>query len=223
MIKPFIRNHQYNMIKKQTDLLQRACNTVSDPKVVEAVRYSAATKIIEAFPDAVELQKQILEQISTLKTTEQFQHYLHSMEPYLEPFEQVTETQMKKLFPKNKKLKVPDLAVIDNRYVTYLGWTDIATNKLFMVYHLNGKLVGVEGKYTPMNKKSNCFLCNRHEEVALFSAISKWKPANASPDYYRAIGNYLCVNSDTCNNNITDVTTLEKFIYDIVGQSRLES
>lgn len=217
MIVPFIRNHQYNLVKKQVGILQHACNTVSDPKVVESVRFSAHSKILEAFPDATELQKQSLERISALNTKGDFQQYLHSLEPCLAEFERVTDNQLKKLFPKNKKLKVPDLASIDYRYVTYLGWTDIATNKLFIVYHLNGQLVGVEGRFTPMNKKSVCFLCNRHEEVALFSAIAKSKPAKASADYYKAIGNYMCVNSDACNKNITDVTSLEKFIHAVVG------
>ncbi|BBH20070.1 elongation factor G-binding protein [Paenibacillus baekrokdamisoli] len=217
MVKPFIRNHQYNLIKKQAVMLQNACNTVSDRKVLESVKYSAQSKIVEAFPDVTELQLQMLEKISTINTAGEFQQYLLSLEPYLTEFVEVTEKQLKKLFPKIKKLKVPDLAAIDYRYVTYLGWTDIATNKLFLVYYLNGQLVGVEGRYTPVNKKSICFLCNRHEEVALFSAITKSKPANASPDYYKAIGNYLCVNSDTCNKNITDVTALEKFIHDVVG------
>lgn len=217
MMKPFIRNHQYNLIKKQADLLQHACSTVSDPKVVEAVRYSAQSKIIEAFPDATEHQKQLLEQLSTLNTAGEFEQYLHSLTPYMTEFAQVTENQLKKLFPKNKKLKLPDLSAIDYRQVTYLGWVDIATNKLFLVYDLNGQLVGIEGRYTPAVKKSICFLCNRHEEVALFSAITKTKPANASPDYYKAIGNYLCMNSDSCNKNMTDVTVLERFVRDVVG------
>ncbi|QYR19339.1 FusB/FusC family EF-G-binding protein [Paenibacillus sp. sptzw28] len=215
MDKPFIRNHQYNLIKKQADLLRNACNTVSDRKVVDAVRYSVQLKINEALPDLSELQKQMLEKISTLNTAREFQYYMLSLEPYLAEFEHVTDKHIKKLFPKIKKLKVPDLAAIDYRYVTYLGWTDIATNKLFLVYHLSGQLIGVEGRYTPVNKKSICFLCNRHEEVALFSAITKSKPVNASPDYYKALGNYMCVNSDTCNKNITDVSALEKFIYDV--------
>jgi hypothetical protein len=219
MFKPFIRNHQYNVIKKQADLLQHACRTVSDPKVVEAVRYSSQSKIIEAFPAATEHQKQLLEKISTLNTAGEFQHYLHSLEPYMTEFARVTENQLKKLFPKNKKLKLPDLAAIDYRQVTYLGWIDIATNKLFLVYDLNGQLVGVEGKYTPMNKKSICFLCNRHEEVVLFSAITKSKPANASPDYYKAIGNYMCMNSESCNKNMSEVAVLEKFVQDVVGAS----
>ncbi|BFH45981.1 FusB/FusC family EF-G-binding protein [Paenibacillus melissococcoides] len=217
MLKPFIRNHQYNLIKKQTDLLQHACNTVTNPKIVESVRYSALTKIAEAFPDAEEAQKQALEKISALHEKAEFQNYVESLVPYMAEFEPVTEKQMKKLFPKIKKLKVPDAAAIDFRYVTYVGWTDIATNRMFFVYHLNGQLVGIEGRYTPTSKKSVCFLCNRHQEVALFSAVTKSKPANASPDYYKAIGNYVCVNSDACNKSITDVGTLEKFIGNVLG------
>ncbi|MGO4499714.1 FBP domain-containing protein [Paenibacillus sp. 2RAB27] len=111
---------------------------------------------------------------------------------------------------------MPDLKGITYRFATYLGWTDIATNKLFIVYDLNGKLIGIEGKYTPTNKKGVCFVCNRHTEVALFTAVTKWKPEGASPDYYRAIGNYLCVNSEVCNKNITDVEVLEKFIHGVL-------
>ncbi|UHA75146.1 FusB/FusC family EF-G-binding protein [Paenibacillus sp. 481] len=217
MSVPFIRNHQYNVVKKQADILHNACNTVADPKVVESVRLGAHDKIVEAFPDATALQKQALETILALKTAGDFQQYLRSLEPLLAEFTPVTDKQLKKLFPKNKKLKLPDLAAIDYRYVTYHGWTDIATNKLFIVYHLNGQLVGVEGRFTPVNKKVVCFLCNRHTEGALFSAITKSKPANASPDYYKAIGNYMCVNSDACNANITDVAPLEKFIHAVIG------
>lgn len=212
MVNPFIRNHQYNLIKKQANLLQNACNTVSDPKVVEAVRSSTLTKIIDAFPEATELQKQHLERVSTLNRTEDFQHYLHTLNPLMLEFTQVTAAQIKKLFPKVKKLKIPDLAPIDYRFVTYIGWTDIASNRLFLVYEQNGQHIGIEGKFTPTNKKSTCFLCNRHEEVALFTAITKSKPAHASPDYYKAIGNYMCVNSEACNKNISDTTALEKFI-----------
>lgn len=155
--------------------------------------------------------------LSTLNKAEDFQHYLHALEPLMTEFTQVTVAQIKKLFPKVKKLKVPDLAAIDYRYVTYIGWTDIATNKLFLVYHQDGQLVGIKGKFTPTNKKSTC-LWNRHEEVALFSAITKSRPANASPDYYKAIGNYMCVNSDACNKNISDIAVSEKFISILQGK-----
>ncbi|WP_127497244.1 FusB/FusC family EF-G-binding protein [Paenibacillus glycanilyticus] len=216
MCTPFIRNHQLNMIKKQVGELQKACSTVSDPKVIASVRSNTPFKVMEAFPGATEAEQKLLECFASLNTPLEFQGYLRSLEEYVKPFDSVEEKQLKKLFPKAKKLKVPDLAAIDLRYVTYLGWTDIATNKMYLAYHLNGRLVGVEGRFTPVQKKSVCFLCNRHEEVALFSAVTKSRPANASPDYYKAIGNYMCVNSESCNKNITDVTVLERFISDIV-------
>lgn len=123
MVKPFIRNHQYNLIKKQVGLLQNACNTVSDPKVVESVRYSAQSKIIEAFPDTTELQKQTLEQIAALRTPGEFQKYLHSLEPYMAPFSELTEKQLNKLFPKIKKLKAPDLTAITAMSLMLAGST----------------------------------------------------------------------------------------------------
>jgi len=216
MNTPFIRNHQFNLINKQVRLLQNACNTVSDPKVVEAVRFSCMQKIMEAFPEATEQEKQLLEPLATLHKTEEFQHYLKSLHPYLLQFESVTDKQLKKLFPKIKKLKLPELESIDYRAITYLGWTDYATNKLFLAYYLDGQLVGVEGKYSPLAKKNTCFLCHRHAEVALFSAITKSKPAGASPDYYKSIGNYMCIDSNTCNQHLTDPAALERFIRTIV-------
>ncbi|MBB6734370.1 FusB/FusC family EF-G-binding protein [Cohnella zeiphila] len=215
MCQPFIRNHQYNQILKQAKLLQKAFETGSDPKVTESVRESALIHVMEAFPDATETQKQTLEQLVSLRSEEQFRDYMRSLEPLMEEFSPVTEQQLKKLFPKVKKLKVPDLSAVDFRYVTYLGWTDVATGKLFLVYRLDGRLVGIEGRFTPANKKGACFLCRRQEEVALFTAVTKSRPAGASPDYYKAIGNYMCTDSEVCNRNLTDTAILEKFVRDV--------
>lgn len=217
MCEPFIRNHHYNFIKNQANSVLYALRTVGDPKILESVRFSAQTKVAELFPDVTDERKKILESISDLKTAEDFHQYLQSLEPYLTEFPQITETQIRKLFPKNKKLKLPDLAQIDFRYVSYLSWIDISTNKMFIVYHMNGQFVGVEGRYTATNKKSYCFACNKIEELVLFSAVSKKRPAHASPDYYNSVGNYLCMNGHECNANMTDVSSLEKFIDSVLG------
>lgn len=192
MCEPFIRNHQYNFIKNQAESVLNAIRTVGDPKILESVRFSAQTKVAELFSAVTDNRKTMLDSISDLKTTDDFQTYLQALEPYLIEFPQITEKQIRKLFPKNKKLKVPDLAQIDFRYVSCLSWTDISTNKMFIVYPAGGQFVGVEGRYTATNKKGYCFVCSRYEELALFSAISKKRPANASPDYYKSVGNYLC-------------------------------
>lgn len=212
MNKPFIRNHHYNFIKKQSGLLLNALRTVADRKIVDSVRSDTEAKIMDLFPDITDSQAQLLGAVTSLETADDFHKYLVSLEPYLTEFPRITKEQIQMLFPKNKKLKVPDLASIDYRFVTYLSWLDIAANKLFIVYPLNGQFVGVEGRYTPTNKKSYCFVCNKFEELALFSAVFKKRPPNASPDYYKSLGNYLCMNGHDCNKNATDVDALEKFI-----------
>jgi len=218
MTKPFIRNHEYNYIKKQADILHQAYRTVSDRRVLESVRNSAVSKVMEHFPEAAGIHKEMLEQLYVCKETEDFQRYLRSLEPYLLEFPSVTEKQLKKLFPKIKKLKIPDLSAIDYRYVTYLGWLDVSSNKLFMVYPLDEQVIGIEGRFTLANKKSYCFLCNKTGEVGLFSAITKSRPAHTSPDYYKAVGNYMCMNSRECNKNITDHGKLEAFLASVLGE-----
>lgn len=217
MIQPFIRNHQFNELKKQIGHLQKACTTVSDPKVVQAVRNDTEAKIGSLFEAATSEQKQAFEGLDRLQSVSDFQRYLKALEPFaLEEYAEIAEAKIKKLFPKVKKLKVPDLQDGAYRRATYIGWTDTAANKLFLVYGRNGTLVGIEGRYTPTNKKGVCFFCNRHAEVALFTAVAKWKPAGVSPDYYRALGNYLCVDSRVCNANITDVDVLERYLHDVL-------
>ncbi|WP_426454210.1 FusB/FusC family EF-G-binding protein [Paenibacillus sp. S-38] len=217
MCEPFIRNYQYNYIRNQADSVLHALRSVGDPKIVGSVRYSAQTKVAELFPDVTDTRKMTLESISELKTAEDIQHYMQALEPYRIEFPPITEQQIRKLFPKNKKLKLPDLTQIDFRRISYLSWTDISTQKMFLVYHTGGQFVGVEGRYTATHKKSYCFVCSTYEELVLFTAISKKRPAHASSDYYKSVGNYVCMNGQECNKNITDVSSLETFIHSVLG------
>ncbi|THF72976.1 FusB/FusC family EF-G-binding protein [Cohnella fermenti] len=217
MNQPFILNHQYNLIRKQIRQLKTACQTASDPKVVKSVREGTQLAIAEAFPDASPEQSALLESFLPCESEEQFSRYLLALEPYRAAFPGTTDGQLRKLFPKIKKLKLPELSGVDLRSVTYLGWLDIAANKQFLVYPLRGKLIGVEGRFNPAPKKGICFVCKKQGDVSLFTAIAKSKPANASPDYYKAIGNYLCADSDACNRNLTELDALETFLSGIIG------
>jgi len=217
-MEPFIKSHQYNLIKQQVSIIQHSFRTVHDPKVSEAVRYGAQYKIIDAFSDLTDNQLQLLQEISTHGQIEGLQQYLQSLKAYVIEFPQVTEKQVKKLFPKNKKLKLPNLSEIDFSPLTYLSWLEVSSSKLFMVYHRDNQFFGIEGKYTPVNKKDVCALCKGVGEVALVTAISKVRPANSSPDYYKAVGHYMCTDSQVCNSKITDVASLERFIQNVLGK-----
>lgn len=216
MCEPFIRNHQYNYIKQQADAVLYALRSVGDPKIVETVRLTAQARVTELFPEVQDSRKALLESVADLKTADDFHAYLQSLESYRMEFPRISAKEIQKLFPKNKKLRLPDLSQTDFRQLSYLSWTDIATGKMFIVYHNDKQFVGVEGRFTPTNKKSYCFACNRFEELALFSAISKKRPAHAQPDYYKSIGNYICLNGHVCNSNVTDVAMLEKFLASVL-------
>ncbi|WP_338068316.1 FusB/FusC family EF-G-binding protein [Brevibacillus invocatus] len=217
MTERFIRNHQFNFIKKQSDHVQRAHHTVSDPKVLQAVIFQSEAKIMELFPELNEDQRKVLEPITTCKSAQDFSDYLQKVCEHTIDFPAISEAQIKRLFPKNKKLKLPNLSAMDVSKLTYLGWLDIATNKIYYVYQDQGKFVGVEGKFTPGSKKNLCSFCHGYEEVALVSAISKAK-SSISPDYYKAVGNYMCVDTHQCNKQITDVSNLEGFIARVLAK-----
>lgn len=100
MIEPFIQNHQYNALKRQIDTLQRAYNTVADRTVIDAVKYSAESHIAGLFNPMTEEQSRLLEPLLEHKSKIEYEHAISDLTPYLLSFPNVTEAQIKKLFPK---------------------------------------------------------------------------------------------------------------------------
>jgi hypothetical protein len=215
-MKPFIQNHQFNAIKRSVDTLQRTYNTVADKKVIEAAKYSAESLVEQLFNERTGEQEQLFRPLFEHKSKIEFDQAISALYPYLLPISGVTEGAIKKLFPKVKKLKIPDLSTVDFSRLTYLGWIDSGSNKLYMVYGHRGKLAGIEARFNVAGKKNVCSLCNGYGEVALVTAISKAKMSNL-PDYYKAVGNYMCTDSRECNTRITDIAYLEKFFEEIIS------
>lgn len=205
---PFIHNHQLNVIHKQANFLLKTLRSVADRQVLESVRHTAVLKVFDVFEGLDAGQKALLEGISKFEAAHELQEYLDSLEPYLLPFPEVTPQQIQKLFPKAKKLKVLELAIVDYRHTTYLRWIDIATNRLFIVYPREGGFVGVEGRMTSTNKKGFCMFCNRHQELGFFNVKLK----GSSPDNLASVGQYICMDDLACNKSMTDLGPLEKFL-----------
>lgn len=212
MQTPFIHNHQFNYIQKQADFLLKTLRSVVDPKVLETVRYTVGTNAVSIFNELTSEQKQLLEELSTYETAHELQTYLNQLESYLIPYPQVSAKQIQKLFPKAKKLKLPDLELVYYARTTYLRWTDIATSRLFIVYPYEGRFLGIEGRITPTNKKGYCMFCHRHQELGFFNVKTKAH----SPDNFSSIAQYVCMDNTACNHSITDITMLEKFLLSTV-------
>lgn len=182
------------------------------PKRLAAVIDLANSKILDLFPNVLLEQQEMLD-LSRLKTDKEYEQYIQHLSGYLLPFPKITEQQLKKMFPKHKKLKLPDLSNIDHSQLTYLSWNDLRSNKKYIVYELEGKMVGIECEFAPTSKKNLCSFCNCFGEVAYFSTVTKAKKAK-NPDYYKSIGNLICADSRECNKKITNVEYLTTFLKD---------
>ncbi|MFJ5714583.1 FusB/FusC family EF-G-binding protein [Neobacillus sp. NPDC093127] len=212
MTEKFIKNEQLNFIKRQIALIKDSTKKNVPPNVLAAVIDLANAKILDLFPNSALDQQEMLD-LSRLKTDAEYEQYIQRLSAFLLPFPRITEQQLKKMFPKNKKLKLPDLSNIDHSQLTYLSWNDLSSNKKFIVYELDGKMVGIDCKFTPTSKNNICSFCNCFGQVAYFSTVTKAKnPKN--PDYYKAIGNLICADSSECNKKITDTEYLTTFLRD---------
>lgn len=215
MTEKFIKNEQLNFIKKQIAVIKDSTKKNVPQNVLTAVIDLANAKISDLFPNASSEQQEMLD-LSRLKTDKEYEQYIQHLSDYLLPFPRITEQQLKKMFPKHKKLKMPDLSIIDHNQLTYLSWNDLRSNKKFIVYELEGKLVGIECEFAPTSKKNLCSFCNCFGEVAYFSTVTKAKKSK-NPDYYKSIGNLICADSLECNKKITNVEYLTTFLRDSQG------
>jgi hypothetical protein len=215
MIEKFIKNEQLNFIKKQVALISDSTKKNLPPNVLAAVIDLANAKILDLFPNASIEQQEMLA-LSGLKSGKEYDQYIQQLMDFLLPFPKITEQQLKKMFPKHKKLKLSDLPNLDHSQLTYLSWDDLRSNKKFIVFELDGKMTGIECKLTPARKKNICSFCNCFGEVAYFSTVTKAKKLK-NPDYYKSIGNLICADSSECNKKITSVEYLTAFLKDSLG------
>lgn len=206
-MEPFIRVDQYNFIKLQVRNLVNGHSTSNDDGVRNTIKSMAVERVLALFPDMTEEQVQLLEPISEIDDKEKAEHFLLPLKQYVIPFN-YTEARVAKLFPKVKKLKAPTVKDLDLQKICYLSWMDYSTNKKFIVMNSNGKQIGVYGSFEPISQKGICMICNGYEEVGLFLTEKKGQVQGT----YSKKGNYICKDSETCNQNITSLDYLEGFI-----------
>lgn len=207
-MEPFIRTDQYQFIKSQTQILINGHNSVNDKNVLTALKSLASDKVFNLFSVINDEQRKLVEPIIEVEDSVKAEEYLGKLKPFVIPFKKVTEQTLKKLFPKAKKLKLPSIGENDFKDLTYLGWNDRGTNKKYIIALRQNNFIGLHGSFTPVSKKGICTLCNRHEEVGLFMSETK----GAVQGTYIRRGNYICKDSQKCNENLISLEKLEDFI-----------
>lgn len=215
-MKAFIKKHEYNYIKKCLHDLNNTFRNCVDINIIEATKAYIYDKILRLFTNLSEEEKEILD-ISKINDPLHVDNYLSELNEYVYGMPKITNAQINKLFKKEKKFKLPDSNAQDLKNV-YLGWIDESIRKLFVVYNMNDKLIGMACRI--QNYSSNnthiCALCNHvghQNEVAFVSSICK--TANTGKDAYRSIGFNICLDSEKCNKRIVSIEKLEKILKDV--------
>ncbi|SHN26549.1 FusB/FusC family EF-G-binding protein [Gracilibacillus kekensis] len=204
----FIYPHQFHLIKQQLKTIVYAKDSSTDLNVVEAVREMALERIYNAFINLTDDQKNTLEPIHHISNKEEMETCLYSLKKQVIPFPKISQQMVEKAFPKAKKLKAPAMENIDLRETVYLRWYDKGSNKTYMLAPNEEKLVSLQGFLEPTQHKGICSICNGLEEVSLFTAERKGRIRGT----YSKSGNYICKDSEVCNQNISTLEHLYFFI-----------
>lgn len=207
-MEPYIRNDQYNFIKDQTKTLVNGHSSVNDKAVLNALKSLALEKVLNLFTDLSPEQKEMLSPIAEITDKDQAEQFLATLKPHVIPFKELTPQGIKKLIPKAKKLKPPAMEKMDLQELSYLGWDDKGSQKKYIIANYGEKLIGLQGTFKPLGKKSICAFCNKTEEVGMFMTETK----GAVQGTFTKRGNYICADSQKCNQNLTSLNKLDGFI-----------
>ncbi|MBC1672092.1 FusB/FusC family EF-G-binding protein [Listeria welshimeri] len=208
-MKEFIEPYQYNFIKYQLANVSRAYRSANDTSTLKALKSLTEEKINELFPaNVLEGHKELFSELHTITSTKEAEPFLEDLKAYVIPFVSPSDVKLKKIFAKTKKLKIPTWSKLDMRDYTFYGWNDIAQQRKYIVTYEDGNLVGVQGTISNEIQKGVCTICHTHSKVSLFMA----KTRSASDGIYTTNGNYICHDSDVCNQQIKDRETLDEFI-----------
>ncbi|WP_113926558.1 FusB/FusC family EF-G-binding protein [Bacillus sp. P14.5] len=207
-MEPFIRNDQFNFIKAQTKVLVNGHLNANDPGVLKALKAVTLEKVLSVTPSPSEEERDLLNPIVSIKDKQDAEVYLAKIKSYVIPFRELSEKTLQKLFPKVKKLKLPNFENLDLREVTYLGWNDLGQERKYIVTEDNGQLIGIRGTFKNHSQKGVCAICNSIGDTGLFMTESR-AAANGT---YKNRGNYICQDSQICNRKLQSEEKLLAFI-----------
>lgn len=205
--------HQFHDIEHRVARLINVYKSVNDTRTISLIQSETQDHILSLFPKkTLELEKWV-DQLMTLDlSTYKAEKLLAEMKPYVKPFTHPSPQQVKKVFRKVKKLKTPKISDEVLYDSTYIGWTDIASQRKYIIYYdKNGKLQGFYGDISPQVVKGFCSICNKESNVSLFMR----KTDQSSDGRYTKKGDYICHDSLKCNRQLDSLVHFQNFLHKI--------
>ncbi|RKD69739.1 treble-clef zinc-finger protein [Sinobaca qinghaiensis] len=206
-IEPFLRNDQYNFLKRQVKIILQAHAATQDQGVLDATRISAVEKVLELLPPLTDEQKQFVLNAAAISESLHAERYLFEGREYVIPFPELSDSDIRALFPKAKKINIPELKKADAKRMTYMSWNDIRSERKYIIFPHRRGMTGWSGSFKPMARKGICAVCHGHTNIGLFMAVVK-----SGRETYTSRGNYICQSSETCNDTISSLQHINDFI-----------
>ncbi|EFM66023.1 FusB/FusC family EF-G-binding protein [Enterococcus faecalis] len=211
-MNPTIQPYQFNIIKEQVAVLLNTYTSVNDATTVKTVQALCVEKINGLFPEEHPAVTILLDKVMDRRLTRaRAEKYLDELKETVLSFKEPSTPQVTKVFRKVKKLKIPEWENMDLRNNTYVGWNDAGTQKKFILAYRENKLIGVHGTLSPTIVKGVCSICQTITNVSMFLATTK----SGGDGTYTKKGNYICHDSDTCNQQLTQPEYLEAFMENV--------
>ena len=202
MIQPY----EYNYVKKQITSLIDIYKTVNDKQTIMTSQELATLAIKPILGDELHEQIRIAYLDVTLTNAKAIKIF-DTLKEYVIPYNESSEKQIEKSFKKVKKLKFPDWNSYDLKETNYLAWDDTGTQRKYINFYKNNKLVGFYGVMSPSVIKNACAICHSIDNVAMFMSTTK----SSGDGTYTKKGNYICKDSKKCNQNMQSLDYLHKF------------
>ena len=204
----FMTPEQFQFVKKQAKKILNTYTTSNDQRVVQAIQALVQEEVDGKLTFQEIEQQLVLQPIFHIKSKEQLEQFLNDIKQYVEPFQKPTEAELKRLFPKDKKLKLPKLEMYDWQETSYISWFDAGTNRKYVVYREDGVLKGVRGTFSNSSKVGVCTVCNQHAKVGMLLVSKKGTDLGT----YTKRGNYICEDSESCNEALSDLNKFMDFV-----------
>lgn len=123
-------------------------NDLSQAELAEKIFVSSQTisnwENERSYPDLHNLIE--LATLFNVLTKKKADQLLNELKVHIQDFEITSSSQQEKIFRKGKKLKTPDINLIDTKEISYLGWNDNSSNRKYIVYkNLDDKFEGICG------------------------------------------------------------------------------
>ncbi|MFD1413148.1 FusB/FusC family EF-G-binding protein [Oceanobacillus jeddahense] len=206
IIQPFLTVANYRFIEQQAEKILQALATTKDKNVILAVRGTVKSELIDSFTWSDEEEK-VVQPLIDIKDRAEGEVFLEQLKPYIIPFKSVGANKLKSLFKKERKLKLPNLEDMDLQQISYLAWDDPGKQRRYMVMEQGEDFKALKGTFTHPATKGICALCNQHTEVVRLTTSVKGEVPGTFTKHY----NYICANSQLCNQHVTDIEKVRTF------------